>query len=59
VSPRPRQSARGAVDAPLAPGARRPGAAEIAEDETSTVMSPLFDAHGDRLGYIELIRRQD
>jgi hypothetical protein len=30
----------------------------IAEDETSTVISPLFGARIDRFGYIELIRRE-
>jgi hypothetical protein len=29
----------------------------IAEDETSTVVSPLFDARIDRFGYIEMTRR--
>jgi N-methylhydantoinase A len=42
----------------LAPGARIGGPAVIAEDETSTVVSPLFDARIDRFGYIELIRRE-
>jgi N-methylhydantoinase A len=41
----------------LAPGARIGGPAVIAEDDTSTVVSPLFEAHIDRFGYIELIRR--
>ena len=41
----------------LAPGARIPGPAVIAEDETSTVVSPLFDARIDRFGYIEMTRR--
>ena len=31
----------------------------IVEDETSTVVSRLFDAKIDRFGYIELIRRSD
>ena len=42
----------------LAPGARISGPAVIAEDETSTVVSPLFDARIDRFGYIELTRRE-
>jgi N-methylhydantoinase A len=42
----------------LAPGARIRGPAVIAEDDTSTVVSPLFDARIDRFGYIELIRLQ-
>ena len=42
----------------LAPGARISGPAVIAEDETSTVVSPLFDARIDRFGYIELTRNQ-
>ena len=41
----------------LAPGARIAGPAVIAEDETSTVVSPHFDARIDRFGYIELTRR--
>ena len=41
----------------LAPGARIAGPAVIAEDETSTVVSPRFDARIDRFGYIELTRR--
>ncbi|MGH7247334.1 MAG: hydantoinase/oxoprolinase family protein, partial [Pseudomonadota bacterium] len=40
----------------LAPGARIKGPAVIAEDETSTVVSPDFDARIDRFDYIELIR---
>ena len=40
----------------LAPGARIAGPAVIAEDETSTVVSPRFDARIDRFGYIELTR---
>jgi N-methylhydantoinase A len=44
--------------ADLAPGARVAGPAVIAEDETSTVISPRFDARIDRFGYIELIRRE-
>ena len=43
----------------LRPGALIPGPAVIAEDETSTVVSRLFDAKIDRFGYIELIRRSD
>jgi len=43
----------------LAPGARIAGPAVIAEDETSTVVSPRFDARVDRFGYIELHRRED
>ncbi len=42
----------------LAPGARISGPAVIAENDTSTVVSPLFDARIDRFGYIELIRRE-
>ena len=41
----------------LAPGALIPGPAVIVEDETSTVVSRLFDAKIDRFGYIELTRR--
>jgi N-methylhydantoinase A len=44
--------------AELAPGACIEGPAIIAEDETSTVISPQFDARIDRFGYIELIRRE-
>jgi N-methylhydantoinase A len=44
--------------ADLAPGAQIAGPAVIAEDETSTVVSPLFDASIDRFGYIELVRRE-
>ena len=40
----------------LAPGATIRGPAVIAEDETSTVVSPRFDARIDRFGYIELVR---
>jgi N-methylhydantoinase A len=43
----------------LRPGALIPGPAVIAEDETSTVVSRLFDAKIDRFGYIELTRRSD
>jgi N-methylhydantoinase A len=42
----------------LAPGAHIRGPAVIAEDDTSTVVSPSFDARIDRFGYIELIRRE-
>lgn len=42
----------------LEPGAELTGPAVIAEDETSTVISPLFGARIDRFGYIELIRRE-
>jgi N-methylhydantoinase A len=41
----------------LAPGTRIAGPAVIAENDTSTVVSPLFDATIDKFGYIELIRR--
>jgi N-methylhydantoinase A len=44
--------------ADLAPGAQINGPAVIAEDETSTVVSQLFDARIDRFGYIELIRQE-
>jgi N-methylhydantoinase A len=40
----------------LRPGALIPGPAIIVEDETSTVVSRLFDARIDAFGYIELIR---
>jgi N-methylhydantoinase A len=40
----------------LKPGTELKGPAVIAEDETSTVVSPLFDARIDRFGYIELAR---
>ncbi|HEY8874524.1 MAG TPA: hydantoinase/oxoprolinase family protein, partial [Stellaceae bacterium] len=43
--------------ASLAPGAIIPGPAIIVEDETSTVISRLFDARVDAFGYIELTRR--
>jgi N-methylhydantoinase A len=43
----------------LAPGARIKGPAVIAENDTSTVVSPLFDAAIDKFGYIELTRRED
>ena len=41
----------------LAPGARIAGPAIIVEDETSTVVTRLFDAAIDSFGYIELTRR--
>jgi N-methylhydantoinase A len=41
----------------LRPGARLVGPAVIAEDETSTVVSPLFEARVDGFGYIELRRK--
>ena len=41
----------------LQPGARISGPAVIVEDETSTVVSRLFDATIDAFGYIELRRR--
>jgi N-methylhydantoinase A len=44
--------------ADLAPGARIKGPAVIVEDDTSTVISPMFDARIDRFGYIELTRRE-
>jgi N-methylhydantoinase A len=42
----------------LAPGAHIKGPAVIAEDDTSTVISPSFEARIDRFGYIELNRRE-
>ena len=42
----------------LKPGATLSGPAVIAEDETSTVVSPLFDAAIDEFGYIVLTRRE-
>jgi N-methylhydantoinase A len=45
--------------ADLTPGARIAGPAIIAEDETSTVISRLFDARVDGFGYIHLARRED
>ena len=45
--------------ADLSPGARIEGPAVIAEDDTSTVISPLFDALIDEFGYIALTRRED
>jgi N-methylhydantoinase A len=44
--------------ADLAPGACIKGPAVITEDETSTVVGPLFDARIDRFGDIELTRRE-
>jgi len=44
--------------ADLARGARIVGPAVIAEDETSTVLSPDFDARIDRFGYIEMTLRE-
>ena len=41
----------------LLPGAFIPGPAIIVEDETSTVVSRLFEARIDAFGYIELTRR--
>jgi N-methylhydantoinase A len=41
----------------LLPGAAIPGPAVIVEDETSTVVTGLFDARIDAFGYIELTRR--
>jgi N-methylhydantoinase A len=43
----------------LGPGAQIAGPAVIAEDDTSTVVGPLFDARIDQFGYIELTRRGD
>jgi N-methylhydantoinase A len=42
----------------LARGAHIKGPAVIAEDETSTIVSPDFDARIDRFGYIELTARE-
>jgi N-methylhydantoinase A len=42
----------------LRPGALIPGPAVIVEDETSTVVSRLFDARVNAFGYIELTRRK-
>jgi N-methylhydantoinase A len=42
----------------LAPGARIKGPAVIAENDTSTVVGPSFDAQIDSFGYIELVRRE-
>ncbi len=44
--------------ADLRPGAQITGPALIVEDETSTVVSPAFDASVDGYGYIELMRRE-
>jgi N-methylhydantoinase A len=41
----------------LRPGARIVGPAVIAEDETSTVVSPSFEARVNGFGYIELLRK--
>jgi N-methylhydantoinase A len=41
----------------LKPGAQIPGPAIIVEDQTSTLVTRLFDAGIDRFGYIELTRR--
>jgi len=43
----------------LAPGARIKGPAVIAENDTSTVVSPAFDANVDQFSYIALVRRED
>jgi N-methylhydantoinase A len=43
----------------LRPGAQIAGPALIVEDETSTVVSPAFDATIDGYGYIELRRRSE
>jgi N-methylhydantoinase A len=42
----------------LAPGAKIAGPAVIAEDDTSTVISPPFEAQVDAFGYIVLTRRE-
>jgi N-methylhydantoinase A len=42
----------------LAPGAKIAGPAVIAEDDTSTVVSSLFEAQVDKFGYIALTRRK-
>ena len=42
----------------LRPGAQIPGPAIIVEDETSTVVTRLFDATIDAFGYIELTRKR-
>jgi N-methylhydantoinase A len=42
----------------LGPGAKISGPAVIAENDTSTVISALFEAKIDRFGYIALTRRQ-
>ena len=41
----------------LSPGAQLSGPAVIAEDETSTVVSGLFEARIDGFGYIHLVRK--
>ena len=41
----------------LPPGAQIKGPAVITEDDTTTVVSPSFDARIDQFGYIELARR--
>jgi N-methylhydantoinase A len=41
----------------VSPGARIKGPAVITEDDTTTIVSPSFDANIDQFGYIELIRR--
>jgi N-methylhydantoinase A len=41
----------------LRPGALIPGPAIIVEDETSTVITRIFDAQIDAFGYIKLTRR--
>jgi N-methylhydantoinase A len=43
----------------LDPGTKITGPAVIAEDDTSTVISPLFEARLDKFGYIALHRRED
>ncbi len=68
--PSPRRTARSSTRRParsstsrsmrardLTPGAAIAGPAVIVEDETSTVVSPRFDALIDGFGYIELRRR--
>ena len=42
----------------LSPGARIKGPAVITEDDTTTVVSPSFEARIDQFGYIELVRRE-
>jgi N-methylhydantoinase A len=44
--------------ADLAPGARVEGPAVIAENDTSAVVGPAFDAEIDKFGYIALTRRE-
>jgi N-methylhydantoinase A len=41
----------------LSPGTQIKGPAVITEDDTTTVVSPSFDARIDQFGYIELIHR--